>query len=76
MSEVKFVPDSSLSEPEFVVKYLTSDLSKSYLKARWRWMNNIGTWLEAHEEYIKTPIGIKTMEDRKLNGANHGRLFV
>jgi translation initiation factor 2 alpha subunit (eIF-2alpha) len=76
MSESNFIPDSSLSEPDFVKKYLNEDLSEAYLKARWKWMNDYGTWLEAYNEYIKTPLGLKMLEERKLNSTNIERLFI
>lgn len=77
MSFRDFVKEKVMSEDDFVAKLLDEKVTtEAYLRVRYKWENNQATWAEVHEEYIKTPIGIKTMEDRKLNGANHGRLFV
>lgn len=53
-----FIPDSTLSEAEFVAKYyhkvISGDLTEEYLRVRWLWMKNKATWPEVCEAYMKT----------------------
>ena len=54
----KSILDSGLSLIEFLDRYSwqvnSKLLTKEYLTARWRWMNNLASWEEVWEEYVKT----------------------
>ena len=69
----EFVPDSSLSEQEFLTKYgdrvHSGLLTVEYLRMRWKWMNKQASWEEVHKEYSKTRAYKENVERAKNNSS-------